>query len=82
MLVNRAGSVQTNLLMGNIAIDRRSPDYAALMVMNEVLGGGGTARLFTLNLREDKGYIYGAYSNLTAGEFAGPWQATRKSGPR
>jgi predicted Zn-dependent peptidase len=75
MIVNRAGSVQTNLVMGNIAIDRRSPDYVALMVMNQVLGGGGTARLFT-NLREDKGYTYGAYSNLTAGEYAGPWEAT------
>ena len=75
MIVNRAGSVQTNLVMGNIAIDRRSPDYVALMVMNQVLGGGGTARLFN-NLREDKGYTYGAYSNLTAGEYAGPWEAT------
>jgi predicted Zn-dependent peptidase len=74
-IVNRAGSVQTNLVMGNIAIDRRSPDYVALMVMNQILGGGSTARLFT-NLREDKGYTYGAYSNLTAGEYAGPWEAT------
>jgi zinc protease len=75
MIVNRAGSVQTNLVMGNIAIDRRSPDYIPLMVMNQVLGGGGTARLFN-NLREDKGYTYGAYSSLSAGEYAGPWEAT------
>ena len=74
IIVNRAGSVQTSLVMGNIAIDRRSPDYVALMVMNQVLGGGSTARLFN-NLREDKGYTYGAYSNLTAGEYAGPWEA-------
>ncbi len=75
MIINRAGSVQTSLVMGNIAIDRRNPDYVALMVMNQVLGGGSTARLFN-NLREDKGYTYGAYSNLTAGEYAGPWEAT------
>jgi zinc protease len=75
MIVNRAGSVQTNLVMGNIAIDRRSPDYVALMVMNQVLGGGSSARLFN-NLREDKGYTYGAYSSLSAGEYAGPWEAT------
>jgi predicted Zn-dependent peptidase len=75
LIVNRAGSVQTNLMMGNIAIDRRSPDYAALLVMNQVLGGGSTARLFN-NLREDKGYTYGAYSSVSAGEFAGPWEAS------
>ena len=75
MVVNRAGSVQTNLVMGNIAIDRHSPDYVPLMVMNQVLGGGGSARLFN-NLREDKGYTYGAYSSLSAGEYAGPWEAT------
>ena len=75
MIVNRAGSVQTNLVMGNIAIDRHSPDYVPLMVMNQVLGGGGSARLFN-NLREDKGYTYGAYSSLSAGEYAGPWEAT------
>ena len=74
-IVNRAGSVQTNLMMGNIAIDRRNPDYVALMVMNQVLGGGSSARLFN-NLREDKGYTYGAYSSLSAGEYAGPWEAT------
>jgi len=75
LIVNRAGSVQTNLMMGNIAIDRRNPDYPALLVMNQVLGGGSTARLFN-NLREDKGYTYGAYSSLSAGEFAGPWEAS------
>jgi zinc protease len=75
MIVNRAGSVQTNLMMGNIAIDRRNPDYVPLMVMNQVLGGGSSARLFN-NLREDKGYTYGAYSSLSAGEYAGPWEAT------
>jgi zinc protease len=75
LLVNRPNSVQTNLMMGNLAIDRRSPDYAAFVVMNEVLGAGSTARLFN-NLREDKGYTYGAYSSFTAGSYPGPWRAT------
>lgn len=74
VLVNRPNSVQTNLLMGNVAIDRRSSDYAAFVVMNEVLGAGSTARLFN-NLREDKGYTYGAYSSFTAGTYPGPWRA-------
>jgi zinc protease len=74
-IVNRPGSVQTNLLLGNVAIDRRSPDYFAMNVLNQVLGAGGSSRLF-LNLREDKGYTYGAYSNFSATALAGPWQAS------
>jgi zinc protease len=75
VIVNRPGSVQTNLVLGNVGIDRRNPDYYAMVVMNQVLGGGGNARLF-LNLREDKGYTYGAYSNFAAARLAGAWQAS------
>ncbi len=44
-------------------IDRNNPDYYALTIANQILGGGGEARLF-LNLREDKGYTYGSYSRF------------------
>jgi zinc protease len=73
-LIDRPGSVQTTLLLGNLAIDRTNPDYPALMVMNEVLGAGSASRLF-LNLREEKGYTYGVYSNVIARKYAGPWTA-------
>jgi zinc protease len=73
-LVDRPNSVQTTVALGNIAIDRRSPDYVPLVVMNHVLGGGAAARLF-LNLREEKGYTYGVYSDLTALRYPGPWRA-------
>jgi zinc protease len=73
-LVDRPGSVQTTLLMGNLAIDRANPDYPALVVLNEVLGAGSASRLF-LNLREEKGYTYGVYSNLIARKYTGPWTA-------
>ena len=73
-LVDRPGSVQTTLLMGNLAIDRGSPDYPALIVLNEILGAGSASRLF-LNLREEKGYTYGVYSNVIARKYAGPWTA-------
>ena len=43
--------------------------------MNSILGGGGTARLF-MNLREDKGYTYGAYSRFTPRRGAGPFSAS------
>ncbi|HEV2523091.1 MAG TPA: pitrilysin family protein [Candidatus Acidoferrales bacterium] len=73
-LVDRPGSVQTTLQMGNLAIDRSNPDYPALVVLNEVLGAGSASRLF-LNLREEKGYTYGVYSNIIARKYAGPWTA-------
>jgi zinc protease len=69
-LVNRPDSVQTNIVIGNLAIRRRDPDYVPLVVMNEILGGSAAGRLF-MNLREAKGYTYGAYSRLDARSFIG-----------
>jgi len=66
--------VQTTLGMGNIAISRTSPDYPAMVVMNQVLGSGASSRLF-LNLRENKGYTYGVYSYFAAGTYAGAFRA-------
>jgi predicted Zn-dependent peptidase len=73
-LVNRPNSVQTTLMVGNIAVDRRSEDFVPMVIMNHLLGGGPAGRLF-LNLREEKGYTYGAYSSFTALEYPGPWSA-------
>jgi len=73
-LINRPGSVQTNLVLGNLTIRRTDPDYFALEMMNQVVGGGGAARLF-LNLREDKGYTYGAYSGTSAFKYRGTFRA-------
>jgi zinc protease len=73
-LVHRPNSVQTTVALGNIAIDRRSADYPAMIVMNDVIGGGASARLF-LNLREEKGYTYGVYSDFSALRYPGPWRA-------
>lgn len=75
LLVHRPGSVQTAISLGNIAIDRRDPDYIALTVANRIFGSGPTGRLF-LNLREEKGYTYGAYSSLSAMKYPGPWEAS------
>lgn len=73
-LIDRPDSVQSTVTMGNIAIDRRSPDYFPMVVMDSIVGGGGSARLF-LNLREEKGYTYGVYSGFTAVKYPGPWSA-------
>src|SRR6266481_1735973 len=53
-------------------VDR--PDYVPMVVMDRVVGGGASARLF-MNLREEHGYTYGAYSQLVARRYAGPWLA-------
>jgi len=74
-LVDRPDSVQTSLIMGNIAIDRRDPDYFVMVALNYVLGGGGAGRLFK-NLREEKGYTYGAFSSFSRQKFPGPWNAS------
>jgi predicted Zn-dependent peptidase len=73
-LIDRPNSVQSTITMGNIAIDRWSPDYVPVVVMNGIVGGGASARLF-MNLREEKGYTYGVYSGFTALRFPGPWSA-------
>lgn len=73
-LIDRPGSVQTNLLAGLLSIERTDPDYFSLEMMNQVLGGGASARLF-LNLREDKGYTYGAYSNVSSSKYRGTFRA-------
>lgn len=70
----RPGSVQTTLMVGTQAIARTDPDYDAFQVMNKVLGGGPTGRLFT-HLREEKGYTYGASSGLNAARWKGDWLA-------
>jgi zinc protease len=69
-LVDRPGSVQTNLILGRLAVDRRDPDYVPLMVANHILGSGPGGRLF-MRLREEKSYTYGAYSTVDAGDYRG-----------
>jgi zinc protease len=68
VLVNRANSVQTAFYMGEHAIDRLSPDYIPVQVLNRVLGSGPASRLFR-NIREEKGYTYGISSGFTASRY-------------
>jgi zinc protease len=73
--VSRPNSVQTYLIVGGQAIERTNPDYDMLQVMNRILGGGPTGRLF-IHLREDKGYTYGIGSGLSAAMYRGDWSAS------
>jgi len=74
-LIDRPGSVQTVLQLGTLGIERTSPDYFAVLLADKVLGGGPSGRLF-MNLREDKGYTYGAYSGFGASKYRGTWNAS------
>ncbi len=51
-----------------------APDVIPARVMNTILGGGSSGRLF-LNLREDKAYTYGSYSSLSSDRLAGSFNA-------
>jgi zinc protease len=74
-IIDRPGSAQSNIVIANHGIERTSPDYFPLLVMHTVLGANASSRLF-MNLREEKGYTYGAYSNLDARHLAGTFRAT------
>jgi zinc protease len=62
-LVDRPGSEQATLQIGNKGINARNPDRYALEIANSALGGGASSRLFS-NLREDKGFTYGISSRF------------------
>jgi zinc protease len=73
--VARPNSVQTSLIVGTQAVRRTDPDFYAVTVMNKVIGGGPTGRLFR-HLREEKGYTYGAGSSVAAPRWTGLWVAS------
>jgi zinc protease len=72
-VVDRPGSIQSNIVLANLAIDRSNPDYFPVLVMNQILGAGASSRLF-MNLREAKGYTYGAYSSFETKRLAGNFE--------
>jgi len=74
-LVDRPGSAQSNIVIATEGITRTSPDYFPMLLMHTILGANASSRLF-MNLRERKGYTYGAYSNLDARRLAGTVRAT------
>ncbi|MBX7053642.1 MAG: insulinase family protein [Pyrinomonadaceae bacterium] len=74
-IVDRPGSAQSNIVISNLGVPREHPDYFPLIVMNQVLGAGASSRVF-MNLREEKGYTYGAYTRLDFKKLAGEAEAT------
>jgi zinc protease len=64
-LVHLPGSVQTQVLVGNLAITRGDPDWYRLVLANSIYGGAFHSRL-VMNIREQKGYTYSPRSGISA----------------
>ena len=75
VLVHRAGSVQSNIVVGNLTWAPNDPRAYAATIVNRLLGGGADARLFMI-LREQKSWTYGAYSSLVRRRRMGFFEAT------
>ena len=73
VLVDRPAAAQSELRIGHLGVSRSCPDYHALLVLNMVLGGQFVSRL-NMNLREDKGYTYGARTSFDFRRGPGPFQ--------
>ncbi|WP_137885952.1 pitrilysin family protein [Pseudomonas sp. 2FE] len=66
-------SKQTTLLLAQLGIDRRDPDYAALYLGNQILGGGGFGTRLMEEVREKRGLTYGISSGFSAMQARGPF---------
>ena len=74
--IDMPNAVQSEIaVINNIDLKLGDQDYYAALLANQILGGGGTARLFQ-NLREDKGYTYGSYSSVRQSRDAAIFKAT------
>lgn len=71
-IVDRPQSVQSELRVGHVGLDRSTPDYFPLIVMNGILGGVFTSRL-NMNLREKNAYTYHVRSGFGLRRFRGPF---------
>jgi zinc protease len=74
-IVDRPGAAQSVVTIGHVGVDRSNPDFFPLQVMNSILGGQFTSRV-NLNLREEKGYTYGARTGWSFRKGAGPFSAS------
>jgi predicted Zn-dependent peptidase len=73
-IVHRPGAVQSEIRIGHRGLPRRIPDFHSVAVMSAILGGLFNSRL-NMNLREEKGYTYGAGAGFDMRRGAGPFSA-------
>ncbi len=77
-LLDRPGSVQSNIIVAHPGPSRSNQDTVELNVLNATLGGGFSGRLFQ-NLREKHGWTYGAYSAFNLLKYGGNFQASAET---
>ncbi|MEO5338953.1 MAG: insulinase family protein [Magnetococcus sp. MYC-9] len=70
---------QTTLLLGAIGIHRRDPDYYAVYVLNQILGGAGLTSRLSMEIRERRGLTYGVYSRFSPLSREGPFVVAMKT---
>ncbi|HYW07333.1 MAG TPA: pitrilysin family protein [Longimicrobium sp.] len=73
-LIDKPGAAQSEIRVGHPGVARDNPDFFPLQVLNTLLGGAFTSRLNT-NLREKRGWSYGARSGYSMRLGAGPFTA-------
>jgi zinc protease len=73
ILVDRPGSVQSSIVIGQPGFQATDPEYISMLALNHVLGGAVSSRLNT-NLREKHGFTYGIFSGLDLRPGAGAFQ--------
>jgi zinc protease len=71
-IVPRPRAPQSELRIGHVAVARDTPDYHALVATNMTLGGQFVSRI-NLNLRQDKGFTYGARTSFDFRRMPGPF---------
>jgi zinc protease len=74
ILVDRPGSVQSSIVVGQPGFRATDPDYISMVALNHIFGGGFSSRM-NMNLREKHGYTYGAFSGLDLRPGAGAFRA-------
>lgn len=67
-------SQQSHIVMGQPGMRRGDPDYFALYVANQVLGGGGLVSRLNASIREQRGLSYSVYSYFAPLAQPGPFQ--------
>jgi zinc protease len=73
--VNVPGAAQSQVSMMHFGPKRTAPDYFANSMMAAVFGGGFSSRI-NMNLREDKGYSYGARGGFSYSKQYGMFNAS------
>ncbi|POY38485.1 peptidase M16 [Solitalea longa] len=75
-LVDVPNAVQSEITVTNVVENtKKNPDYFALIVANQILGGGSNGYLF-LNLREKRAFTYGSYSSVEANRYGARFGAS------